>query len=455
MSYGKRIAEALEELTGTTPTGGKGYAARAAAALEAILASYASDAIVIVNHGDDVDDNGTNLASAYAAACALTPGGSALSATNRAVVAIPPGTYRLATAVGSCCLELDTEYVDLVALAPGSPEATRVTWAGGAGCFGTIGQSVGDVRMSGFTIACTGDVSGNNAFRIGILADQDISASIYRNMHFRHSNPKANQYSISAYQHLAGTWYHCVADAYAWRLGTNGDLSATMYDCEAGNFSYGGDASGADVTGTFYRCIGGSSCFGGCTNYGCVCSGDFYDCIAGNTSFAMGKEASGNFYRCRGGAACFAGYAGSGTDYGTFSGYAEDCYATGSSFGGGHAAAVCSGELVRCELRTMTAVFRLAAGGIIRDSVVEQTGANLSCIILNGNAAILYNDTLVVAEGGNGYPIDTAGGAKTVICAHCRMNNFDKGADYQDGLEVNVTNSITTSYNVVDSDVAI
>jgi len=57
------------------------------------------------------------------------------------------------------------------------------------------------------------------------------------------------------------------------------------------------------------------------------------------------------------------------------------------------------------------------------------------------SASILTGSTLLVVQGGTGYPIN-AGAAKNVKVAHCRMNNYSKGAEYQDGMGANVTNLI-------------
>lgn len=64
-----------------------------------------SDAYVICQPGDD-------LLAKYTAAKALTPGGSAKSATNRATLIIYPGSY----SIGSSTLTIDTDFVDIIGL---------------------------------------------------------------------------------------------------------------------------------------------------------------------------------------------------------------------------------------------------------------------------------------------------------------------------------------------------
>jgi len=64
-----------------------------------------SDAYVICQPGDD-------LLAKYTAAKSLTPGGNAKSATNRAALIIYPGAYD----IGSQTLDIDADYVDVIAL---------------------------------------------------------------------------------------------------------------------------------------------------------------------------------------------------------------------------------------------------------------------------------------------------------------------------------------------------
>ncbi len=65
---------------------------------------------VFVQAGPNAVTNGARLLAAYATAAALTPGGNALSQTNRTVVMLMPGGYDL----GNTGLVLNTSYVDIV-----------------------------------------------------------------------------------------------------------------------------------------------------------------------------------------------------------------------------------------------------------------------------------------------------------------------------------------------------
>ncbi|RLI52680.1 MAG: hypothetical protein DRO87_12795, partial [Candidatus Thorarchaeota archaeon] len=68
------------------------------------------DATIHVMRGSTNVISGTNLLAAYTAAKSLTPGGNALSATNRATVKVPAGVFDL----GTQRLTLDTDFVDVI-----------------------------------------------------------------------------------------------------------------------------------------------------------------------------------------------------------------------------------------------------------------------------------------------------------------------------------------------------
>ena len=111
------------------------------------LQGYAAGGTVIVSLGATAAQGGANLRAAYARAKTLTPGGSALSASNRACLLVPPGTYDM----GAASLALDANFVDIAGLIP--PWGTR-------GCVvitidaakPAVYQTAYDVRMSGLRI---------------------------------------------------------------------------------------------------------------------------------------------------------------------------------------------------------------------------------------------------------------------------------------------------------------
>lgn len=71
--------------------------------------------------------NGQRLRAAYAAAGNLAPGGLPLSATNRATVLLPPGTYRF-----KADLELSASFVDVMPLVPADGPNAVLSFAAGA-----------------------------------------------------------------------------------------------------------------------------------------------------------------------------------------------------------------------------------------------------------------------------------------------------------------------------------
>lgn len=293
----------------------------------------------------------------------------AASATNRRTLILAPGVYTL-----SVTWTLDTDYVDVVSLS-GNPKDTIITRATGDA---TVVQTADDVRLIGFTIKNTGNASGDHGFEINA---SDNSDSFYEDMHFRQTSVAGTRTPVYGVSDLNGTWRHCEADNFAWRLATNKNLSATMEHCVAGESSFGGDASGAEITGTLRYCVAGRESFGGCDVVGCDISGTLEYCIAGDRSFALGKEFSGMAIGCIGGRCCFAGWSGVGANYGTFSGKARNCTAEGGySFGMGHASCVQSGTIENC---------RNGTAGLYAEGV---SGAAPSTITDNGAKAALTTD---------------------------------------------------------------
>jgi len=187
-------------------------------------------------------------------------------------------------------------------------------------------------------------------------------------------------------------------------------------------------------------------------NYGLdiLDSAKFYDCIAGDKSYAMGKDCAGTFYNCIGGDACFGGWDGASVNYGTFSGKAYNCHANGQSFGSGHSAGCRNtGTMVNCEaIGMLNPIY--AVGAEIRKCRLVVTVNNKDGIILKDSATVVYDTDIIVYQGGTGIPINDDGGARNVVAAHNRFNNQSNDAD---GLGPNVTNLIGAAYNVVDDQI--
>ncbi len=323
-----------------------------------------------------------------------------LSATNRRCLVLLPGTYTL-----SATWTIDTDYVDIVGA--GTSEDTIVYKASGT----TATQTANTVTMQNFQFRTGGTSATDIDFSIN--AD-DNSGSVYRDMAFSPDriSDSAETYVLSGSRCLGvsdnrGTFIRCRAGDYAWRQAEGTELAATMYDCTAGIYSYGGDRADVVISGNLYRCIGGESSFGGCDSWGCDITGNLYDCIAGDNSYAMGQVLSGRVIRCRGGNNCFGGYAGTfyGTFYGTFSGYAENCVSTGgNSFGMGHASCALKGTIINCRLGTtgsyvngqsLAKVTTITTGGTKATATANFTNPNSDLTFTAKYAGLDYNEVKI------------------------------------------------------------
>lgn len=419
----------------------------------------------------------------------------ALSADNRRALILTPGVY-----IQISQLLIDTDYVDLLAAAPamgGNRLDTDHEWDGLTGSAtpasyanagyrppptiitgsmvatslantGVVVQSADDVHMHGFAIANlhnpgTIDIDSYGASDIFASAlcitASDNSPSSYSMMYFFQYGAgvwkSAEWMRVSVYStnHMAGLWERCISNGFGWRVADNKNLSATMLDCIGGCLSYAGDRAGVQITGKFFRCraIGyfnadyqgnsnsGYGSFGGCRTYGCTITSnaEFYDCISGERSYGLGKNVSGSFYRCIGGDHSFAGYSGSGANYGIFEGYAEDCYGSGRSFGGGSASCYSSGSLVRCIVPSLPYSMMITNATILRDSYIKCTSGTASTLRVVTSTPSVLACTIIATASEAIY----ANPAQNINLADCRLNK---------PLNANVNNTIATPYNVID-----
>lgn len=269
------------------------------------------DATIVVKRGATDALSGTALLAAYAAAKALTPGGSALSATNRAKLLIPPGTYLLAST-----LSIDTSFVDIEGL--GSYKLDR-------GCV----CSVLLTKTSGAPLAVSAD-----DVRI-----KGISTGPHR-----------------------------------FAIVTSGLDNLLVENCiGSGSSSFGvnEDGNGVDVSGTFVNCIGGHLSFGhGGLDYAGKASGKFYHCVGGEYAFGGGYLASGTFKNCKGGHMAFGGGA-----YGRLTGTLDGCEVDGGSAGAPELGGplYCEGATIRNSRLKMTATNGHCLVLVDGNTVVENT----------------------------------------------------------------------------------
>ncbi len=271
------------------------------------------EAHVLVTVTSSATTNGANLLAAYTQAKALTPHGAALSATNRAVVIVPPGNYDL----GTSQLTLDTEFVDLVGLTTARDTQYIVGTSDGPWT-GVLGQTADDVRIENLLVECTLDSGG---FYFGLSQEAAYYPDTNKpNTRVTNCEFKANgvdAVSMRIYVEYSGTFTNCTAGPYSF--GFREVTSGTFTDCVAGDYSFGGQTT---ASGTFTRCTGGDFLFGTTE-----ASGTFIDCVAGERSYAYQGDASGTFIDCVGEQRAFGGF------YGTASGTFIRCRGGGSSFG--------------------------------------------------------------------------------------------------------------------------
>ena len=434
------------------------------------------EAYVVVAEAATDTARGTALGTAYAAAKALTPGGEAISITNRATVLIPPGRYALTST-----LDLDTDGVDLIALRPerGADRTLDDADASVGGLtplaqyrppcteiytttnnISTVTQSASNVKMRGFAIAQLSETVTATHHALYVSATSN-EGSVYEDMYFWHIKPLPTSMPTGFVRDVRGTWRGCIANAFAYRLGHHVEalviFSATTYDCQGGAYSFIGDPVAYGIPTTkatgcrLVRCkaIGaynttgrelGQASFSGCGAFGLNIDANCYfeDCIAGVNSFGLGCTNAGNYVRCFGEDYCFGA-----TLYdpwpGTFAGTAIDCRGGKGSFGGRKADAgaygTLAGTIINCQVEDSELPWRIE-GATIEGCLLTVAADGEDCITLLDSLSRVHNSTLLVLESGTGVPINAAS-ALMVSSAGNRFNNADTTAS---GLGANVTN---------------
>lgn len=276
---------------------------------------------------------GDNLAEKYALAKALTPGGNALSRTNRATLVILPGTYTL-----SANLVFDANYVDVKGLgsAPRSPSVMLVggffrlevsAWdveVIGIHCISIVVESRGILEITGtasnnritapahglqtgdfvlFTVLNGGSGLatetryyvqriGNNTFQLRDRYNRtDITFS---------TDVSSGQLRVIG--NTSQRFINCAVGTGSSFANPEGESTGTFVDCLAGGYSFGKTGAHGFYTG----CHGGIKSFAG--DGVSTASGIFIDCVGVNSFGSVLGDASGDFYRCLGvGSDSFAG----------------------------------------------------------------------------------------------------------------------------------------------------
>lgn len=423
---------------------------------------------VIVTPSNSSTTNGTNLRTAYANAKALTPGNSALSATNRATVLLLPGKYDL----GTTPLAMDTEFVDLVGISS-DPKHVLITSQINTSDTGTVVQTVDNVIIRNVTIDLTGTPAGSGAGRtaayfpgrdstsISSWTSDGATATIASNSHGLQTgdsvritgsgnNDLNGAHTVTRIDNNSFTFPSTVNDSGSIGTATERFDDTYIENCVFSGTSDSGMRQSVEYAGTYRRCTGGVNSFSG------IASGVFKDCSVGGNSFANKLEASGTFEDCVAGNSSFGGgtstpSVASGTfkrciagdfSFGFYdcTGVFEDCVAGSNSFGSANVSGIFSATLKNCEL-TASAVSSFT--GTMRGCSIRATGVNQSALQV-GTGAKIFDSTLIAT--GTGESI-TASSAATIQLAGCRMNK---------SINSNVSNSLgtlTESFNLIDSDI--
>ena len=466
----------------------------AAGAVTAAKLGYAVDSVVVVQRGATATASGANLVSAYTAAKALTPGGNALAATNRACVLIPPGSYDLDAYANG--LEVDTDFVDLVGLAPGNPAATTLA-KGGAATGAAVTQTANDTWMVGFTVEHQNNASGCHALNIqgqweddtiydwdvdGDELDCDIplgqmlllstdGGSVYEIYHCTVLNGPPISRTITLDRTTGVTqsvkvklWASNVDSAYRdMRFLMANPTSATE---EANGWAVHGEV---DIRGSWTRCYGngwawrvhpgawlnatmtdveagynsltgdgstGETGGAAADSNGCRVSG-----IYRNVKTSMRSMGGGGSYGCDVDAELYdCQFIGSqcGAIGKVFSGTAENCLFAGNSFG---VSGTISGTLRGC-VNTMISVgpMNLAAATLDGCTFKQTASSDVDAVSVEDSASTISRSVLIAS--GTGKSIGDDGSARDVVA----FGNFMNG-----GLGANVTNTVTNHGNQIDT----
>ncbi|HPS03432.1 MAG TPA: hypothetical protein PLA90_17985, partial [Candidatus Sumerlaeota bacterium] len=237
--------------------------------------------------------NASNLLKTYAEAKELTPHKAALSATNRAVVLVPPGRYDLGTA----SLLLDAECVDLEGVSNDCEKQYLYGTTNGPNT-GVLMQTANNVRIENLLVECTlstGTRKIDHTDPAAYFPNTALAATRVRNCRFQ-----------------------CVNISYSWSMRLGVEYKGTYEGCTGGDYAFGGVLGTA--SGIFRECKGEQYSFGR------AASGTFTNCTGEDYAFGSGGTASGTFTNCTGGFGAFGGK-------GTASGIFRECKGEQYSFG--------------------------------------------------------------------------------------------------------------------------
>ena len=364
---------------------------------------YTDDAYIIVKRGNNDIENGTALKFAYTAAKALTPGGNALAATNRACLIIPAGRYDL----GSVAWDIDADFVDV---------------RGEGKCRWNDLDGDDLVEANEITFPDTHIICDTDTEVILVIA-RDVHI---RGLHVDHEDNtraliinEANGCDRSQFINIGANSIIGVAGGLLDPGVLNGYW---QYIYSTSNVIYG-SGSGITVCGIFVNCAGKGICFGG--GVGGVASGIFIDCVGiGNSSFGgCGGSARGLFIRCVGGETSF-----SAMENATF----IECTGGDGSFTVSSLSGATNVIMRRCiSTGRSTGIGEFEAGdnpyqGLMEDCYIEAVGENINAVVVATPAKLFGNTLIATGTGKSIY----AASPQTITLGQNDMNN---------GISTNIT----------------
>jgi hypothetical protein len=248
----------------------------AAQALAARYYAYKNDAVVLVADAANDVDRGTALLAAMVTARALTPGGVAKSANNRAQVLVPPGRYDLVVGTtqggnANTGLLLDTEFVDLISLT-GDPDDVIIISQIAVESRGTVQQTANNVWIRGIKMDLNAVLAGNGeTINSAYFPATNLPLTKLIDCKTRLSGSGGRGMRIGI--NYSG-WYENVTHTGNYGFGNYGAAAGTFINCTHvgdNGFGYNGTA-----TGTFIQCVGIGS-----NNWPTTPTGRYFNCLRG------------------------------------------------------------------------------------------------------------------------------------------------------------------------------
>lgn len=369
---------------------------------------YSNDAYIVVPTTNDPVANGDALWDALGAAYSLTPNGSDLSETNRAVVLVPPGFYDL----GIRNLFMDA-FVDIVGIT-GDPRHVLITSSAGGLNSGSVVQISSSVRLKGLWVRNTaaGRTNTNATDPAALCWVSGLTGMVYENCIF---DDNGTSWSMRLATNCAGTFINVACGERAF--GFNADLSGSCKGCTAGNYSFG---YGGILSASIQDCTGEDLCFG-----------------------ANGTIVSRSFNS----------YGGPGSWNGNINDVAviEQCRSRKNAFGSGFSVA---GRLINCSMPTIPQEGSPWApsgfSGLVSGMRFEQLADNLNAVTIPDGATGEF-EFCTFKKTGTGIPMGiAAAGAATIKFSYCKFNTTT-------GVESGITNSLgatlAIAFNIGDADV--